>query len=505
MNTNLVILIIEAMAVYFMVLLSHSLRNKFGLYHFYALIGGITAVMSWVTDAGVRVEAFGISFMVGSTVFYTALLLSVFVIYVFDGPKATRIAISTIIVVSILVPIISIVLNTQMSLSDSVPLAKIPMPSLRINTASVLTTAFDLIFLAVTWEFFGSTKFNMKLWLRSYLTLLGVMWIDVFLFNTGAFLGTPFYLDILQGTLITRFIVSLFAFPFLMIYIYWQNSVHAIDSEARPVFSILKQVAEIKQELRQAKEELERQKKVENVIRESLNKHRALTEKLGKENTMKELLLDVITHDLKNPAGVIKGIASLLREEYPKDSMVAMVDESVVNLMSVIDNATTLSIVAGGEEIEKSKINLKDLMDVAVNEYKLSFERNDISLINNFDKDVFVNANPIIVEIFKNYLSNALKYSSEGKKLIISTVHSGENLIVEFADSGNTISKEDREKIFERNVQLEKNTYTGRGLGLAIAKRIANAHNAEVGVKPNSPNGNIFYLSIKEMKNKNQN
>lgn len=258
-------------------------------------------------------------------------------------------------------------------------------------------------------------------------------------------------------------------------------------------------MAEIKQELVLAKKELERQKKVENVIRESLNKHRALTEKLGKENTMKELLLDVITHDLKNPAGVIKGIASLLREEYPKDSMVAMVDESVVNLMSVIDNATTLSIVAGGEEIKKSKINLKELMDVAVNEYKLSFERNDISLINNFDKDVFVNANPIIVEIFKNYLSNALKYSSEGKKLIISAVHSGDNLIVEFADSGNTITKEDREKIFERNVQLEKNTYAGRGLGLAIAKRIADAHNAEVGVKPNSPHGNIFYLSIKKI------
>jgi len=500
MSANLLILIIEAMAVYFLVLLAHSLRNKFGLYHFYALIGGITAVMSWVTDAGVRVEAFGISFMVGSTVFYTALLLSVFVIYVFDGPKATRIAISTIIVVSALVPVISIVLNTQMSLSDTIPLAKIPMPSFRINIASVLTTAVDLIFLAVTWEFFGSTKFNMKLWLRSYLTLLGVMWIDVFLFNTGAFFGTPFYLDILQGTLITRFIVSLFAFPFLMIYIYWQNSIQSIESEARPVFSILKQVAEIKQELKQAKEEIEKQKQVENAIRVSLEKHRSLSEKLGKENTMKELLLDVITHDLKNPAGVIKGIASLLREEYPKDSMVAMVDESVINLMSVIDNATTLAIVAGGEEIEKSKINLKDVVDTAVKEYKLSFERNDMALINNFSEDVFVNANPIVIEIFKNYLSNALKYSFEGKKLIISVVHSDENLIVQFADSGNTISKVDREKIFERNVQLEKNSYSGRGLGLAIAKRIADAHNAEVGVKPNRPSGNIFYFSIKKIK-----
>lgn len=495
MNANLFILITEAMAVYFIVLLAHSLRHKFGLYHFYALIGGVTAVMSWITDAGVRVEAFGISFMIGSTVFYTALLLSVFVIYVFDGPRATRIAISTIIAVSVLVPVISVILNLQMSLSDSMPLAKIPMPSLRINSASVITTAVDLIFLAVTWEFFGSTKFKMKLWLRSYLTLLGVMWIDVILFNTGAFLGSPYYLDILQGTLITRFIVSLFAFPFLLIYIYWQNSIHGIESEARPVFSILKQVSEIKLELTKAKEELERQKEVENAIRGSLEKHRSLSEQLGKENKLKELLLDVITHDLKNPAGVIKGIAVMLKEEYPKDSMVEMVDESVGNLMSVIDNAATLSIVAGGEEIDKKVLNLKELMLEAVKEYKMSFEKNGIELINNFNDDLFVNANPIIVEIFKNYLNNALKYASEGKKLIISTRRNENETVIEFADFGNTIAEIHREIIFERNVQLNSGK-EGRGLGLAIAKRIADSHNAAVGVKPNIPQGNIFYLSI---------
>ena len=67
------------MVIYFLVLWAHSLRHRFGLAHFYALVGGLTAIMSWVTDAGVRVEIMGITFMVGSTVFYTSLLLSVFV------------------------------------------------------------------------------------------------------------------------------------------------------------------------------------------------------------------------------------------------------------------------------------------------------------------------------------------------------------------------------------------------------------------------------------------
>ena len=55
------ILILEAMTIYFLVLWSHSLRHRFGIAHFYALLGGITAVMSWVTDAGVKVELMGIT------------------------------------------------------------------------------------------------------------------------------------------------------------------------------------------------------------------------------------------------------------------------------------------------------------------------------------------------------------------------------------------------------------------------------------------------------------
>ena len=82
MEKEVLILILEAMAMYFLVLGAHSLRHRFGPVHFYALIGGITAIMSWVTDAGVVVEVGGVTFVVGSTVFYTSLLLGVFVVYV---------------------------------------------------------------------------------------------------------------------------------------------------------------------------------------------------------------------------------------------------------------------------------------------------------------------------------------------------------------------------------------------------------------------------------------
>jgi hypothetical protein len=139
----------------------------------------------------------------------------------------------------------------------------VPIPSLRINTASVLATIADLVFLAISWEFLGKPRLNMPLWLRSFLTLLGVMWLDVLLFSTGAFGGTGVYSQILTGTLVSRLIISIFAYPFLYLYLKHQNRKYGMVIEHRPVLSILKEVTEVRMELNLAQQEIERRKQVE--------------------------------------------------------------------------------------------------------------------------------------------------------------------------------------------------------------------------------------------------
>ncbi|MFH1035273.1 MAG: diguanylate cyclase [Pseudomonadota bacterium] len=263
------ILIIEALVVYVLVLAAHALRHRFGLAHFYALIGGITAVMSWITDAGVQVRVGGLAFMVGSTVFYTALLLAVFVVYAFDGVRATRIAISTVIGVSVMVPLIAVVLNLQMRLTGSAPLGYVPSPSLRINLASVLATFLDLLFLAMAWEWLGLHLQRAYLGLRAFLTLLGVMWLDVLLFTSGAFAGQEAYVAIMQGTAASRLVVCLFAGPLLWLYLSWQNRRWHANLERRPVLAIFKEFAEIKAELTMAQQEIERRKTAEAALVQS--------------------------------------------------------------------------------------------------------------------------------------------------------------------------------------------------------------------------------------------
>jgi PAS domain S-box-containing protein len=268
----------EILIMYFLVLGAHALRRRFGLAAFYALLGGITAIMAWVTEMGLMVSLGGVTFVLGSTVFYTSLLLSVFVVYVFDGPRAARIAISTVIGVSILMPAVMAILNVQLSAPSATALFTIPKPNLRTNTASVLTTFVDLIFLGIAWEFLGKNQ-NIKLWLRTFLTLLGVMGLDVILFSTGAFAGHPEYLSILGGSLISRLIIALFALPFLYAYLDWQQNLKGSAFQERPLLAILKQFDAMKEELTLAQQELQKRKAVEQALRESEQRYRWLFER----------------------------------------------------------------------------------------------------------------------------------------------------------------------------------------------------------------------------------
>ena len=237
-------------------------------------------------------------------------------------------------------------------------------------------------------------------------------------------------------------------------------------------------------------------KQAEEIIRKSEEKHRLLSEELGKANSMKELLLDVISHDLKNPAGIIRGFAEIAVEEDPDNDILKYLYTSSNNLLKVIDNAAILSKVGVGDEIDKEELDLIELIEIVVGEFSNPLDELNIDLEINSVKPLTITANPIISEVFRNYISNAIKYAGTGKKILIDVKQNRDYLIAEVTDFGKTVPKRDYKRIFTRKYQLEHGQ--GRGLGLAIVKRIAEAHNAEVGVRPNQPTGNIFFLKIRQ-------
>ncbi len=231
-------------------------------------------------------------------------------------------------------------------------------------------------------------------------------------------------------------------------------------------------------------------------LQESEKRYRVLSENLEKSNSMKELLLDVITHDLKNPAGVIQGMTEMMIEELPENEMVEAVKNSSDTLLEVIDNATVLSQVAFGDEIKKTDTNLAEVIQEIAKEWKSILNNAGMTMETDFPSRLSIMANPIISEVFKNYISNAVKYANKGKKILITSEEVEGSITINVKDFGETLPEDKRKAVFIRSVQLEEGEKRGRGLGLAIVKRIAEAHNAEVGVKPNKPTGNIFYITF---------
>ena len=93
-------------------------------------------------------------------------------------------------------------------------------------------------------------------------------------------------------------------------------------------------------------------------------------------------------------------------------------------------------------------------------------------------------------------MSNAIKYASAGKEIIIETMAETGALVFAVKDLGTTIPEAQRDHVFERHAQLAEGQKRGRGLGLAIVKRITMAHGGECWVEPNTPRGNSFCIRI---------
>jgi len=221
-----------------------------------------------------------------------------------------------------------------------------------------------------------------------------------------------------------------------------------------------------------------------------------LAGELANANGMKELLLDVITHDLRNPAGVISSLTELLTAEDNENEIFELLRSSSESLMKVIENATVLSKLSIGETISKSELDLVSILKGMEAEFSSQLATVSMTLKSQLPETMIVQANPIISEIPKNYISNAIKYSTSGGTIDLILREEDGRVTLRVEDRGEPIPPEMRDAVFERNVQLAKGKKRGRGLGLAIVKRIALAHDATVGIEFSPKGGNSFFLKF---------
>lgn len=225
-------------------------------------------------------------------------------------------------------------------------------------------------------------------------------------------------------------------------------------------------------------------------------------EELRHSNELKDLFTDIMRHDLLNPAGNVKGFTDILMEiedDGKKKSMVTSIKRNNDKLIEMIEIAARFAKLESTEDILLERMEIGVILRNVIEQFKHKLEDRDMTLDLRAKGTYYSMLNPIVEEIFANFISNAIKYSPEGTPIIVDVVDNNYYWKVEVTDSGEGIPDDVKELVFDRFKRVNKKGVKGTGLGLAIVKRIAEIVEAEVGVEDNPEGqGSRFWVKLKK-------
>lgn len=224
---------------------------------------------------------------------------------------------------------------------------------------------------------------------------------------------------------------------------------------------------------------------------------------------LKSGFVATVSHELRTPLSAMNMSLRLLQDERigsmndeQKRLTSAMKDE-VKRLLKLVNELLDLSRIESGSEILKYReVKADELVDAAITPMLLQFEQKNIELITEIETGVpglRVDANKI-AWVMINLLNNAVRYSADGGKIILSVRKDEGKVIFTVKDHGSGIEPQYLSRIFEKFVQVKsKNIESlnkGVGLGLAISKEFVNAHGGDIWVKSEIGKGSEFSFSI---------
>ena len=210
------------------------------------------------------------------------------------------------------------------------------------------------------------------------------------------------------------------------------------------------------------------------------------------------------SHELRTPTAVISNYIEVL-EKYSDDEQ--LFNESVEAIRSEAQNMKKLleSLLflartdQQRQELHKEKFDLSNIVDDVMYKTKKVFQTHEVILLQNDFAEIFGDVTTIR-QMLRIFLDNAIKYTPEGGKISVSSKVDGENIFVKISDTGIGISEENLPKIFSRFFRVSSedlvHATNGSGLGLSIAKWIADNHGIKISVESKQGKGTTFTLKI---------
>ncbi|MCX6160364.1 MAG: HAMP domain-containing sensor histidine kinase [Ignavibacteriae bacterium] len=229
--------------------------------------------------------------------------------------------------------------------------------------------------------------------------------------------------------------------------------------------------------------------------------------KLTELNFSKDRFFSIVAHDLRNPFNSLLGFSEVLHEEFgtlseeEKIEYIGYMRKASQNVYKLIDNLLQWSRLQLGKiELEPARF---DLFDVAVHTstlFKMNAQKKKIEIINEIPANSFVFADRNMINtVFRNFISNAIKFTNAGGKIILSCDKRENEIIVSVKDTGTGINPKDIEKLFRIDIHYSnKGTEDeeGTGLGLVICKEMIDKHGGRIWAESPESGGSCFNFSI---------
>jgi signal transduction histidine kinase/FixJ family two-component response regulator len=233
---------------------------------------------------------------------------------------------------------------------------------------------------------------------------------------------------------------------------------------------------------------------------------------LEQSNHLKNELIGMAVHDIRNPMSYINVLSGLLIEDARNNDhdLAKTVNKYASNLVSMTKRISELvdsvldytAIESGNIELDLMELSIESAVSATVDILEIVARKKDITI------DVYYPEPPLeairfdprrIQEVVDNLISNAIKYTYPGGQIKIYFAADNDYTTVFVEDNGQGLSRDDQEAMFTSFKKLSAKptaNESSTGLGLAIVKKIIEAHKGKIAVTSELGKGSTFSFSL---------
>jgi signal transduction histidine kinase len=225
--------------------------------------------------------------------------------------------------------------------------------------------------------------------------------------------------------------------------------------------------------------------------------------------------ISVVSHELRTPIAIAEGNisnAQLIAQKAtdlpePVTESLNAAHDQIIFLGGMINDLSTLSRAERGKlSTEIESINVVDLLNDLLKNYEPSAKEKGLALALHTDPNLSLLKSSLLYvrEVLQNFITNAIKYTEQGS-VKISARPKDNGILFTISDTGIGISKTDKNKVFDkffRSEDFRTRKYSGTGLGLYIASKLANLLHATIDLDSELNKGSTFSIFIPNAEDK---